>query len=127
MRVGCFLDELRKERKPMSVLPGGLSIDVSLISEKRGAQLEVSRDANPKHSRFFHLRDWLIQKVNSNSYNHKGLRISKSHFRLPWELVCITGTGVIGHDNTGSSHYGILLARLTPHVKSKTKNNLTAP
>ena len=33
----------------MSVLPGGLSIDVRLISEKRGAQLEVSRNANGIH------------------------------------------------------------------------------
>lgn len=47
--MGYFLDELRKERRLMSVLPGGLSIDVSLISEKRGAQLEVSRDTNGIH------------------------------------------------------------------------------
>ena len=46
---GDFCDELKIERNPMRILPGGLSIDVRLISEKRGAQLEVSRDANGIH------------------------------------------------------------------------------
>lgn len=44
-----FFVELRKERRPIRVLPGGLSIDVSLISEKRRAQLEVLRDTNGIH------------------------------------------------------------------------------
>ena len=47
--MGVFCDELKKERNPMRILPGGLSIDVSLMSEKRGAQLEVSRDINGIH------------------------------------------------------------------------------
>lgn len=119
--------ELRKERRPIRVLPGGLSIDVSLISEKRRAQLEVLRDTNGIHLSGFHLHDWLISKVNSSSHSHKGLRMFQSHCRLPWELVCTTGIGVIGHGHTASSHYGVLLAKPTPQIKSKTKDGLTEP